>query len=283
MTSESPHSHDFTAEQRVAIEAYSTSLRVHLLHVPREIEVRLQYPRQIASRLHDLLRENLCYMEHTLKNDLDFPVIRFLCYASLQDNDEFVPATLITPKIAAMEYMVKSVCLNTIQVAQKKHIGVTFEQTINSHQKYVRDGVQTPFNQLRETTRLCCSYVHAQGSVPRVTWLDDSGTKLAIDGIKVTLDDLRMLVKTGLKETRAKMETDVFLSCPLPSSRDISVGVTDNPRFKTAGHYFRDDSEELKKLSPAILDHIYSDPRLRSRFIERETPDGITFSMSWNG
>jgi hypothetical protein len=116
---------------------------------------------------------------------------------------------MIAP-LAPLEFRVKVVITDTI-VSYCEARTKTTDEVINEFHPFVMAlvmaGLQTPYNQLRENTHFCTSFVD---NVPRIVWLDDTGTALTVDGIKITLDDICYIAKTGIDSTRNHLEKVVL-------------------------------------------------------------------------
>jgi hypothetical protein len=76
---------------------------------------------------------------------------------------------------------------------------VDAESLIEAHHKYIRDGLQTPFNQLRGNIHLATAYVYNQSNIGRVQWMDSEGESLLIDGKQLSRTDSRIGIETGIR------------------------------------------------------------------------------------
>ena len=82
----------------------------------------------------------------------------------------------ITQLIAAIQWLCRIVVFN--QMIRHRDSAVDTESFIQAHHQYIRDGLQTPFNQLRENMHLDTAYVYNQSNIGRVQWLDSEGESL---------------------------------------------------------------------------------------------------------
>lgn len=89
--------------------------------------------------------------------------------------------------------------------------------TSRFHQ-YLREGYQTPFNQLREVMHLSYSFVLAQGSLRRIHWLNDDGTSLLIDGTRLDLHNLSHSLKNGIAIASNHLYEKILLKCVVDAS-----------------------------------------------------------------
>jgi hypothetical protein len=267
-------------QERAEILHHSTNLKnmEHISLIPTD---QSEHTFWIQSPLHSILHASICYINPIFRNDLDFPIIRFLCYASLTYHDCFIPLREITPLIAILEFLVKAVVMNSIILEQDigQHQG-TIDEVVIKYHPFVRDGLQTPFNQLRENQHLASSHVLSQGSVPRILWLDDKGESLMIDGMKFELGDIRMIAKNGLQAARAHLDSVLLLNSGLASTDLLErFHIIDHPRTEAVGHHFLLDpnNRELKKLQFSLLNFINSSTTARHDFVITETDTSINF------
>jgi hypothetical protein len=74
---------------------------------------------------------------------------------------------MITQLVAALQWLCRLVVFN--QMIRHHDSAVDAESLIEEYHMYIRDGLQTPFNQLRENMHLATVYgVYNQSNVDRV-------------------------------------------------------------------------------------------------------------------
>lgn len=104
-----------------------------------------------------------------------------------------------------LQYLAKILVLNTILflntiLDQQSQQSLTVDNAINIYHRFIRDGSQTPWNQLRENMRCSSAFAFNAGSVPLILWLGESGKSLVIDGIRVDLADIKSIAKNAEKD-----------------------------------------------------------------------------------
>jgi superfamily II DNA or RNA helicase len=230
----------------------------------------------IHSKLQSLLAENVCYQRDEFIPDLEFPICRFLCYAALSDRGTFIRASQVTEVLAAMQYLVRATVMNEmVRIQANAKSGRTEKLScgalLEKYTTFVREGVQTPYNQLRETMHFASSFAINEIAIGRVKWLKDDGKTFMIDGIPLHLNDLQEWVATGIKEATHYLYQKCLHDMPIPDN----VVINEKYANGTLGYSFIHD---LKPYHFEFLQYVSHQPRLHSLFVTVDDGETIQFS-----
>ena len=213
----------YTEDQRTVIAEYISSLEC--------ASEFMDLQDVVGSHLHRLLIANVCYRIRSFIDSTDFPIVRFLCYFSQVDG-VFSPPSHVTEMVAALQYFIRVVVLNLGRNSTIED--VSSHEPVPAYHQFVREGLQTPFAQIREIMHLASSFAVNQTSVPRVYWLNDVGTSLLIDGNRIDLEHIRSWIARGIKET-----SNLLYGLVMKGYRCVSdISISEDYRNLTPGYSF---------------------------------------------
>jgi hypothetical protein len=102
--------------------------------------------------------------------------------------------------------------------------------------KFTREGYNTPFNALMQTTRLAITILGDNPTLPRIVWESETFDDLTIDGKTVNLDDLRRMIQICLDQCERALTT-ALCGMQVPEAM-VNRPVFDNMWNATAGYSF---------------------------------------------
>lgn len=138
---------------------------------------------------------------------------------------------------------------------------------VDSYLKYVKEGIPTAFNSLREVMHLA-SYVSGQtAALPRIWWVPHSmHCKLQIGANQVSVDDLRKVAASLLISVEQQLRD---LLADIPVTMQVSDFAPDDMNCATTGFNFleAEANNPLKKVSQQLLNRLCAADAGRNRFI----------------
>ncbi|EED81164.1 predicted protein, partial [Postia placenta Mad-698-R] len=195
----------------------------------------------LITALHDSLRDNKTSLSafHTIWyfligepfafTEVDkwkCPVLCWLALASVREDGRFIDANEYTPLLAEWEYLMRITHLtqayrNFEAECQTTDIRPNFI-TICSVQfsQFLKEGVNSPYNSVREHQHFASSIAKNTAAAPRITWSSDM-TELACDGNNLQLSRLRF----GLNAIALDIETRIN---KLMNGHTIPINVSDS-------------------------------------------------------
>ncbi len=258
------HQNLLTLVQRNAIADFQKSLD--------HPETLMDHRQCLISPLHKALVETICYIERSFKPDLDFAIIRYLCYRCIE-RGSFIVVDGITQIIAALQWLCKAVVYN--RMIESRGEGLSAEETIERYHPFLRDGLQSPFNQLQENKHLATAYVYNQGSIGRIQWLDPHGRSVLIDGNRVDLVDIKTAVETGIREAEEHLYNDVLLGSGIATvtSSELNDDLRDcMPGSSFVTQFYRERTFDL-------LQYISTNESTYRRFVSSDAGEKPIFHM----
>ena len=223
----------------------------------------------VGSHLHRLLIANVCYRIRSFIDSTDFPIVRFLCYFSQVDG-VFSPPSHVTEMVAALQYFIRVVVLNLGRNSTIED--VSSHEPVPAYHQFVREGLQTPFAQIREIMHLASSFAVNQTSVPRVYWLNDVGTSLLIDGNRIDLEHIRSWIARGIKET-----SNLLYGLVMKGYRCVSdISISEDYRNLTPGYSFLSSDNVGAEVKNWIA-YLSNNSSISEQFVAEDSGEVIVF------
>jgi hypothetical protein len=98
--------------------------------------------------------------------------------------------------------------------------------------------------------------------------------------MKITLDDMRHIAKTGIEETRRHLEQNVPLNSGILQRCHVDIhDIHDDARASTpkASFYNRPKNSGLRRDAFALLQFISSNPLAKAKFVESDAHGKVVF------
>jgi hypothetical protein len=131
--------------------------------------------------------------------------------------------------------------------------------------KFTREGFNTPFNALMQTTRLAITILGDNPTLPRIVWESETFDELTIDGKTVNLDDLRRMIQVCLDQCERALTT-ALCGMQVPEAV-VNRPVFDNMWNTTAGYSFiADPRNAFQHAKKALIQSITNSNHSQKRY-----------------
>jgi len=201
-----------------------------------------------------------------VRNENSRPISLFFCYTALREDSSFDPATLVTPRMAAIQWGVRAAALAEIDRLVKSgqspsldrfvllyRFVLTLTSSRSAIQKVnpmVSNNVSSPFTSLRHSLAYASTVAYATPSLPNVTWTDDAGSELSFQGETLKMSELKALPHAILLEARKVLDDELMfgLGSEFHIQLDARTTVHDNPNRTDARYSFFTDPANQERL-----------------------------------
>ena len=96
-------------------------------------------------------------------------------------------------------------------LSEQKIRSFEIQELLDRDHLFLRDGLHTPFNHLRENLHLATSFVHNQGTIGCIQWLEYAGQAVIIDGNHLHLKDIKRGLELAIDDMGNQLYKAVLL------------------------------------------------------------------------
>lgn len=220
------------------------------------------------------------------------PVYRFLIWSSLSKRGGFKQIAEISPVLSMLQYWCRSVVLMEYAEWSTRERSNAVKEDLaefNRLMLHVKEGVNTPFNALRQVIHLARAMTGEAPGMPQVYWKGEGFRSLqTIKGKSISLDDIGKTVKGLLARATGILRSEVLCGLDDPRIDKIVQGtgqervLCDDLNSSHRGYSFlldRDNEWLVQGCDEALIKHILCTPSLKTSFILDDPNPG---QVEWN-
>ena len=189
-------------------------------------------------------------------------VYRFVCFASIKEDNSFATPREITPIVARLQFCARAAIHEEILTINDPD-GITRKTKLNELLFYLQEGEFTSFNNLIEISNLVTAVAHEQPAPTQMTWVHTSNYKaMIINGINISIDTISKVIKHELAIVKDTLTRDLLYGyC---NNSDINCSnIRDNVGILTPGYSFREEYHDNIRLRDFCFDFVeYLQPRM---------------------
>ncbi|KAJ3565617.1 hypothetical protein NP233_g7519 [Leucocoprinus birnbaumii] len=197
-------------------------------------------------------------------NIIGDPTICFVALSSIREDGQWAKPDYVTPLIAKMHYLMRSMFLIHINLGAKSNADFIAARH-DELEKWFHEGHNSTFDELASLSHYGSAIVHSTPKLPDFIWLDEEKTEFVWKGTKAKVSGLKDLAMEVKRKMHKLWKEKVLCGLDIDVSYDHIADDLDN---QEPYYSFASDSRNKYICDPDLLiKRILEDPKLAREFV----------------